>query len=110
MAGPDLAFRLGGTHFQGSDAARTSLISERGFRHSRRRRLPSRRLLGIRAQQTRDERGPAGLVRGAETAAGIAVEEFVEQHIVAEMRVLLLDRRVAEDRPFSIRSAQKNAA
>src|SRR5262249_28966139 len=42
-------------------------------------------------------RGPAGLMRGAAAASGIAVEEFVERHMIAKSRVLLLDRRVAKD-------------
>jgi hypothetical protein len=42
---------------------------------------------------------PSWSVRRAETAAHIAMKEFVEQPVVAEMRVLLLNRPVAEDRP-----------
>jgi hypothetical protein len=38
------------------------------------------------------------------------VKELVEQDVVAEMRVVLLDRRVAEYRPLSVLAAQKNAA
>ena len=46
-------------------------------------------------------------MRGAETAARIAMKEFVEQQVVAEMRVLLLNRRVAEDRAGAVLAAQK---
>jgi hypothetical protein len=36
-------------------------------------------------------------VRGADAASGIAVEIFVEQHVVAEMGVVPVSRRVAVD-------------
>src|SRR4029077_19438634 len=41
---------------------------------------------------------------------GIAMEELVEQYIIAEVRVLLLDRRLAEDGPLSIFAAKEDAA
>src|SRR5262245_2499906 len=49
-------------------------------------------------------------MRSSETAAGVAVEEFVKQHIIAELRVLLLDWRVAKDRAMTVRVAEKDAA
>src|SRR5688572_24674324 len=39
------------------------------------------------AKQVGDEAGPAGLVARADAAAGVAVEVFVEEHVVAEMPV-----------------------
>ena len=68
------------------------------------------RELRTHLQQQRDEPGPAGLMRRAETSPGVAVEEFVKQHIVAKMRIVLLDRRVAENRAASVASAQEEAA
>jgi len=40
-----------------------------------------------RLQQLGDQAGPAGLVRGPDAAAIIAVKIFVEQDVVLEMRV-----------------------
>ena len=51
-------------------------------------------LAGI--EQQRDEPGPAGLVRGAEAAARVAVEIFVEQQAVAKVGILPLPGRFAE--------------
>ena len=49
--------------------------------------------------QVGDEARPAGLVRGAEAGAGVGVEVLVEQQQVAPGRIVLQQRRVAEDRP-----------
>src|SRR5687768_7169927 len=54
---------------------------------------------GGRLEQLGDEARPAGLVRSTDAAAGVAVEVLVEEHVVAEMRVVLHLRVVAEDRP-----------
>jgi len=40
-----------------------------------------------RRQQFRHERGPAGLGRRSESAAGIAVEVLVEEHMIPELRI-----------------------
>lgn len=40
-------------------------------------------------QQLRDQSGPAGLVRRTDAAAGITVEIFIEEKVIAEMRVTL---------------------
>jgi hypothetical protein len=45
-----------------------------------------------------DQRGPAGLVGGAGTAAGVAVEVLVEGQQVVPVRVGLEQAGVAEDR------------
>ena len=45
-----------------------------------------------------DQRGPAGLVGGAGTAAGVAVEVLVEGQQVVPIRVGLEEAGVAEDR------------
>jgi hypothetical protein len=42
--------------------SRTSLVGQRGLCHYRRRRVPSGCVLGIRAEEQGDQRGPAGLV------------------------------------------------
>jgi hypothetical protein len=41
-----------------------------------------------RAQQQCDQPGPAGLVRGAQAAASIAVKIFVEERMVTEVRIV----------------------
>ena len=51
-----------------------------------------------RHQQLRDEAGPARLMRGTDAAAGVAVEVFVEEHVIAKMRVLLQSRVMCEHR------------
>src|SRR5216684_4412365 len=61
-----------------------------------------------RLKQRRDQTGPAGLVRRAEAAPGIAVEIFVEQHMVAEAGILLLKAGVTEKRPASGLVEQKD--
>ena len=38
-------------------------------------------------EQLGDQAGPAGLVRRADAAAGVAVEVLVEQDVVAEVRI-----------------------
>ena len=53
-------------------------------------RLPALRL--VRAplvDEGRDQPGPAGLVRGAEARAGVAVEVLVEHEVVAPVRIVL---------------------
>src|SRR6266700_3683997 len=50
-------------------------------------------------QQLRDEPGPSGLVRGANTAAGVAMEVFVEQDVITEVRIGLQPRMVSKLRP-----------
>src|SRR5438034_2997057 len=49
-------------------------------------------------------------MRGAEAAAGLAMKILVEQHVIAEMRVLLQYRHVAEDRPAAVGPTQENPA
>jgi len=58
-------------------------------------------------QQHRNETCPAGLVRRAEALPGVAVEVFVEQDVVAEARIVLQQRYVAEHRPAAVRPAQE---
>src|SRR5262249_36258020 len=50
-----------------------------------------------------DQRAPAGLVRSAEALACAAAEIFVEQEVVAEMRITLHLLVATEDRPPSLR-------
>src|SRR5271165_3097862 len=42
----------------------------------------------FRPQQQRDQPSPASLVGGSETAAGVAVKIFVEERMVAEVRIV----------------------
>src|SRR5215471_5090084 len=49
-----------------------------------------------------DQGAPAGLVRGAEPAAGVAVVVFVEQDVVLEMRIGLHLLVTAEDGAASL--------
>jgi len=44
-----------------------------------------------------DQAGPAGLVRGTYAATGVAMEVFIEQQVVLEVRVALQLRMVTED-------------
>ena len=43
---------------------------------------------GVRARSACDQAGPAGLVRRAETVAGVAVKILVEEDVIAEVRVV----------------------
>src|SRR5260370_1131621 len=52
----------------------------------------------------------AGGPRGTEARAGIAVKDLVEQQIITEVRVPLLHRRFAEDRPTPVPAAKEHAA
>src|ERR1700730_13293143 len=70
----------------------------------------SRSSCRAKVQHQRNQSGPAGLVRGTEATAGIAVKELVEQQIITADRVLLLHRRCAEDRPMSVLAAKEDAA
>ena len=47
-------------------------------------------------QAARDQRGPAGLVRRAEAAPGLAAEVFVEKHEILPVRIAGVARIVAE--------------
>ncbi len=58
-------------------------------------------------QQLGHQAGPAGLVAGAEAAAGVAVEVLVEQEVIAEVGVVLEQLDVAEDRPAPVGVAQE---
>ena len=49
-----------------------------------------------------DQRGPAGLVGGADTAAGVAVEVLVEGQQAVPVRVGLEQAGVAEDRAAAV--------
>src|SRR5918995_3958106 len=66
-------------------------------------------LAAARLQQLGDRAGPAGLVRGADAAAVVAVEVFVEQHVVPEVRIVLQFRMRAERRAPAVLVAQENA-
>src|SRR5271170_2636076 len=59
--------------------------------------------------QVRRQRGPAGLVAGAEARAIVTVEMLVEQDGIAPMRIVLKLLRAAEDRPASRAIALENS-
>src|SRR6516165_5839496 len=61
----------------------------------------------LRISQLGNRTGPAGLVRGADAAAIVAMEVFVEQQVVAEVRIALQLRVVAEDCPPTLLVAQE---
>src|SRR5918996_5950678 len=52
-------------------------------------------------QELRDQAGPAGLMGRADAAARVAVEVLVEQYVVAEVRIALQLRVLAEPRPHA---------
>ena len=63
-----------------------------------------------RHEQLRDEPGPARLMRRADAAAGVAMEVFVEQQVIAEMRVLLQARVMREYGPMPVLVREENAS
>src|SRR5579859_3598452 len=63
-----------------------------------------------RLDQLRNQARPAGLVAGAYAAAGVSMEIFVEQKVIAEMRVLLQFFVLTEKRPVSGAVPQEDAA
>src|SRR6476646_6207234 len=69
LASPASGLRLGGRRHRAA--------------HGFSRRTPPRDVL----DHLGDERGPAGLVGGAEASAGVAAEVLVEQHEIAPRRV-----------------------
>ena len=54
-----------------------------------------------------DEAGPAGLVRGAAAAAGVAVEIFVEEDVILEVRVAGLLGMVLQDGALAVRAGEE---
>src|SRR6266704_7004536 len=64
---------------------------------------------GVPQDQVDDEAGPAGLVRGAEAAPGVAVEVLVERQQVVPVRVGLEQLLVAEDRPAAVFVVEEDA-
>ena len=55
-----------------------------------------------RLEQLRNEASPAGLMRRAQATARVAVEIFVEEQVVPEMRVARLLRVAFQCRAFAI--------
>ena len=47
-------------------------------------------------------------MRGADTAAGVAVEIFVEQHVILEMRIGRDLVGVVEDGPLAVRASEED--
>src|ERR1700739_2785205 len=83
---------------------------------ARTRRLPSDRagparctLHGVylggvaRHQELRDQTRPAGLMCRADAPPGVAVEVFIEEYVVAEVRVVEGALAQAMDRPTAVR-------
>jgi hypothetical protein len=54
-----------------------------------------------RVQQIRRQRGPAGLMAGAQAAPRVSMKVLVEQHQVAPMRILSVSAIAAMARPLS---------
>src|SRR5262249_59435688 len=67
------------------------------------------RLFPAGLQQLGDQPGPAGLVRRADAAPRVAVEVFVKQQVIPEVRVVLVFGRLAEDRPPAALVRQEDA-
>ena len=65
---------------------------------------------GIGLDDRGDASGPAGLVGGADTGAGVAVKVFVEEHQVAPVRIVPELLRRAVDRALAGRIAQEDPA
>ena len=55
-----------------------------------------------RLQQLCDQSGPAGLVSGADAAAGVAVKILVEQDVIAEVLVVLQAWVLREDGSLAV--------
>src|SRR5579864_3136728 len=60
-------------------------------------------------QKLGDQRGPAGLMARSQARAVVAVEIFVKQRIIAEIRIVLESLRAAEHRPAAAGVAQKQS-
>src|SRR5262249_52998521 len=67
------------------------------------------RLFPARLQQLGDQRGPTGLMRRADAAPRVAVEVFVKQQVIPEVRVVLVLGRLPEDGPPAALVRQENA-
>ena len=71
----------------------------------------NRSVLRDAMKQVRHQRRPAGLVAGADAAAGVAVEVFVEQHQVAPVRIVGVAAVVAVAGPAArLRPAERAAS
>src|SRR2546429_9418087 len=55
-----------------------------------------------RHEELRHQPGPAGLVRGTDTAAGVAVEVLIEEDVIPVVRVGVSALIEAVDRPASV--------
>ena len=62
----------------------------------------------VRLQEPRDQSRPAGLMSGAEAMPGLAVEVFMEQEVITELRVTLYFIPAAKHRsvPFCVAPKQ----
>ncbi len=58
-------------------------------------------------EQFGDQAGPAGLMRRADAAAGVAVKVFVEQNVILEMRVRRELRMIFQHGPLAVFALQK---
>src|SRR5262245_48342030 len=74
----------------------------------RRQRLAGGHVLAQLLTQLGDQASPAGLVAGADSAAVIAVEVFVEWNIVSPVRIALEQLGIAEHRSPAIVAAQED--
>src|SRR5208337_461233 len=62
-----------------------------------------------RLQQFGDQSGPTGLMRGADAAAGVAVKILVEQHMIAEVLVMLQAWILRVDGALAMRVFEENS-
>src|SRR5262249_44382165 len=58
--------------------------------------------------QMRDEAGPAGLVAGAQTRAGVSVEVLVERHEIPPVLVLVEPGDAAVDGPAAVGALEED--
>lgn len=63
----------------------------------------------VRRNHRRNQPRPSGLMTGADAAAGIAVEVFVEQHVVLKQRIDLAPRMVIENWSLAVLVGEKDA-
>ena len=56
-----------------------------------------------------DQASPAGLMAGPTTAAGVAVEVFMEGNQITPVGIIVEQLAVAKDRPFALVITQENA-
>src|SRR5581483_3873536 len=72
-------------------------------------RIGAAREAAALVEQLGHQRGPAGLVAGAQPGAGVAVEVLVEEDLLAPVRIALEQLGLAVDRAAAVRPRQEEA-